>query len=374
MYIQREIMDDIMTRMKRHEKFSDFFVPIDEQTEFRDATYFLRGDAAFIFSEGYCHAPDRPLKERRVVSHIVFVPQRGEVPAYTKKKLFGQEYENITKGIMNTQPLHMFYPLQLKRYLEIDPSLDVEKPAYARYKALIPVDSLLGYFPHRNSLQAIFARAGGDDSARRIKGAIEASAGLLGISPEQFGISGSLSLGTYENPHDLDVVIYASVKEVRRIVDFLYRLTATDEKRKVFEFGKYWPIRYWEWVGGDKLMFCPFFSYIDLDECPLRDFTCEEIGGVTLEGRVADHTHNAYNPTVLGLEKVALDGKNRSGQLRLILYHGGERGDYVEGDRIAGKGTHVLIRTFKGTGAARRQSDEYEAVLTTNIGDVHKAE
>jgi len=365
-------MNDAVTRMRTHEKFINFFLPIDDKTEFRDATYFLRNDGTFIFSEGYCHTPDLPLRERQVVSHIVFVPQKGEVPEYTKKQIFGQPYENVTKGIMNTQPLHMFYPLQLKRYLEIDPSLDVEKPPCARYKALIPVDSLLGHFPHRHSLRAIFARAGEDESARRIKEAIEASAGLLGITPEQFGISGSLSLGTYENPHDLDVVIYASAREVRRIVDFLYRLTATDEKRKVFEFGKYWPIRYWEWVDGNKLMFCPFFSYSNLDECPLRDFTCEGIGPVALEGRVADHTHNAYNPTILDLEKVALNGKGRSGHLRLILYHGGERGDYVEGDRVVGEGTHVLIRAFRGTGAARRQSDEYEAVLTTNIGDVRK--
>jgi hypothetical protein len=211
----------VIDGMKRHGKFGDFFVPIDEKTEFRDATYFLRNDGTFIFSEGYCHAPDHPLMERRVVSHIVFVPQKGEVPEYAKKQIFGQPYENLTKGIMNTQPLNMFYPLQLKRYFEIDPSLDVERPPYARYKAMIPMDSLLGHFPHLHSLRAIFARAGEDESARNIKGAVEASAELLGITPEQFGISGSLSLGTYENPHDLDVVIYASVKEVRRIVDFL---------------------------------------------------------------------------------------------------------------------------------------------------------
>lgn len=359
--------------LRKHPKFNEFIVPIDKKAEFRDATYYLRNDGTFIFGEGYCHTPDRPLRERRLVSHIVFVPQIGEVPVYTKKQLFGMPYENITKGVMNTQPLHMFYPMQLKRYLEVDPSLDVEKPPYAKYKALVPVDSLVGHFPHRHSLRAIFARGeAGDESARRIKEAIEASADMLKITPEQFGISGSLSLGTYENPHDLDVVIYASVKEVRRIVDFLYRLTATREDRKVYEFGKFWPIRYWEWVDGDRLMFCPFFSYIDLDECPLRDFTCEEIGKVSFRGRVADHTHNAYNPTILELEKASLDGKSYPGNIRLILYHGGERGDYVEGDKVMGDAAQVLIRTFRGNGAQRRRAGEYEALLTTNIGEVRK--
>ncbi|MDD5557993.1 MAG: hypothetical protein PHN82_12215 [bacterium] len=367
-------MNPIIERLKKDGKFPQFILPVDERTEFRDATYFLRNDGTFVFSEGYCHAPDRPLAERRLVSHIVFIPQAGEVQSYAKKQLFGQAYENITKGIMNTQPLHMFYPMQLRRYFEVDPSLDVERPPYARYKAMVPADSFIGHFPHRHALKAIFRRGEeGDESARRIRESIVASAELLGITPEQFGISGSLSIGTYENPHDLDVVIYASVREVRRIVDFLYRLTATREDRKVFEFGKFWPIRYWEWVDGDRLMFCPFFSYIDLDECPLRDFTCEAVGTVALTGRVADHTHNAYNPTILELEKVTLDGKGRAGTLRLILYHGGERGDYVEGDRLIGEATLVRIRTFAGTGDGRRRTGEYEAALTTNIGDVRKA-
>lgn len=367
-------MDPVIDRMKKHEKFSDFFVPVDEHTEFRDATYFLRADGTFVFSEGYCHAPDRPLLERRLVSHIVFLPERGqEVPDYAKKMIFGERYENLTKGIMNTQPLHLFYPLQLKRYLEVDPALDIPRPPYARYKALVPVDSLIGHFPHRHGTKAIFKRGeAGDQPALSIKQAVEASAELLGLSPDRFGMSGSLSIGTYENPHDLDVVIYGTVREVRRIVDFLYKLTATKEERKVFEFGKYWPIRYWEWVDGRKFMFCPFFSYLDLDECPLRDFTCEKIADVAVEGRVSDHTHNAYNPAVLELEKVKINGKSRSGTMRLILYHGGERGDYVEGDGVIGRGNHVLIRTFRGSGSSRRQREEYDAVLTTNIGDVRK--
>ncbi|MCX6355840.1 MAG: hypothetical protein NTZ78_13205 [Candidatus Aureabacteria bacterium] len=367
-------MDSVIQKMQKHEKFADFFVPIDGATEFRDATYFLREDGTFVFSEGYCHEPDRSLRERHLVSHIVFVPERGQkVEDYAKKTIFGEPYENLTKGIMNTQPLHLFYPLQLKRYLEIDPSLDVEKPPHAKYKALVPMNSILGHFPHHNGMRKIFSRAeGGDESARSIRVAVEASAELLGIPVERFGISGSLSIGTYANPHDLDVVIYGTVKEVRSIVDFLYKLTAEKEERRVFEFGKYWPIRYWEWVGKRKFMFCPFFSYINLDECPLRDFTCEKISDVAVEGTVVDHTHNSYNPSIMELEKVTLDGKGFRGNLKLILYHGGERGDYVEGNRIVGRGNHVLIRTFKGSGASRTQREEYEAVLTTNIGDIGK--
>jgi hypothetical protein len=366
-------MVETIDKLKKSGKFGDFAVPISEKLEFRDATYFLRNDGTFIFSEGYCHFPTQPFHERRIVSHIVFIPQVGVIPDYAKKQLFGQAYENITKGIMNTQPLHMFYPLQLKRYHEVDPSLERSKPAYAKYKALVPVSSMAAYFPHINSMQAIFKRGdAGDEKAFRIKKAIYASAELLGISPDRIGMSGSLSLGTYENPHDLDVVIYGTVREVRRIVDFIYELTAEKEERKVFEFGKHWPLRYWEHVDGEKFMICPFFSYLDLHECPLRDFSCEHLGSASFEGRVCDHTHNAYNPSILMLDEVKMNGKSRADAMRLILYHGGERGDYVEGDRVVGEVAHVLIRTYEGSGDERKEKEEYEALLATNIGEVKK--
>ncbi len=360
-------------RMRQSDLFSDFIVPMEDYTAFRDATYFLRHDGNFIFSQGYYHPVDPQSGERLLTSHIIFTPQRGEIPGYARKKIFGQAYENVTKVIMATQPPELFDRFQMEEYLKVDPSLAGPRPYWATYKVFVPVSSFVGCFPTRHSLDAIRRRAGGGDGrARRIKRAIEASAERLGISPEQYGMSGSVSLGNYESPHDLDVVIHGTISEVRRIVEDLRRLTARDEDRRVIESGKFWPIRYWEEVDGHRTMFCPFFSPLDPDEFPLRNFSCEERGMVRIEGRVCDHTFNAYNPTILGLEGVKIDGKNRKGELRLILYHGAERGDYLEGDRIEGRVMLAGIRTWRGEGAQKRPDGEFEAVIASTCGEVGK--
>ena len=360
-------------KLQQDKLFSEFLVPIDERVEFRDATYFLRRDGTFAFSQGYCHPAVQPGGDRLIVSHLIFVPQRGDIPDYAKKELFGQPYENITKVIMETQPPELFDHYQMAEYLKIDPTISGPRPAWARYKVFVPLSSMVGYFPTLHSLQAIFRIAeGGDEKADRIKRAIEISADRLGITLEQYGMSGSVSLGNYFKPHDLDVVIHGGVEEVRRIVELLRELTSREEERQVHEFGKFWPIRYWEEVDGEKVMICPFFSLLDADEFPLRDFSAEELGKVEIAGRVADHTFNAFNPTILILDQVKLDGKDRSENLHLILYHGVERGDYWEGDRIEGEGIHTIIRTFQGLG--REPAGEFEAIVAPTMGGIGKAE
>ncbi len=360
-------MAGVVEKLQEDELFSEFMVPIDDKIEFRDATYYLREDGTFVFSQGYCHPPAPYGKDRLIVSHLIFVPQRGDIPDYAKKVLFGQAYENITKEIMENHPPELFDRYQMAEYLKIDPELAGPRPEWAAYKVFVPLSSMVGYFPTRHSMEAIFRIAeGGDEKAGRIKRAIESSAGRLGIAPEQYGMSGSVSLGNYFNPHDLDVVIHGTVPEIRRVVELLRALTAREEERQVHEFGKFWPIRYWEEVDGEKVMICPFFSLLDPDEFPLRDFTAEELGQVEIEGRVADHTFNAFNPTVLGLEDVKIDGEPRPSVARLVLYHGVERGDYWEGDRIEGEGTHTIIRTS--------QDGEFEAVVAPTMGGIKKVE
>ena len=363
-------MNPIIERMKENEKFKRFLVAVDEKEDFRDATYFLRDDGSFIFSEGYCHGIEKPRGERKIVSHIVFAPWNAARPApeYAQKMLFGQKYENVTKEIMTTQPLDRFYPMQLKRYIDVDPAqAEHPRPIYARYKAMIPLASIVGCFPHRHSLQAIIAKADEDPSARSVKIVTEHTAELLRIGAEQIGISGSLSLGTYKNPHDLDYVIYGTASQVKRMVNFMYSLTDTDEKRRVHEFGKYWPIRFWDWAGKEKFMVCPFFSYIDPEEAPLRNFDCENLGEATVEGRIADHTHNAFNPSVLILEEAKLNGKEHPPITRFILYHGGERGDWREGYRVSVKGYHVRIVSYRVRNGQRQKKEEFEAVLVNNL-------
>jgi len=366
-------MNQTIEKIKESPDFPDFFRPRDDNADFVDATYFLRRDGTFIFSEGYYHSRENPLPERKLVSHIVFVPldRRRGAPDYAHKKIFGQDYENITKEIMSTQPLDRFYPCQLQRYQEIDPGQkEIPRTVWNRYKSLVPLQELIGCFPARASLQAIMKRGGQDPAAAKVKTIAEHTAELLEVELSRLGISGSLSLGTYLNPHDLDFVIFGTAGEVKRIVNFMYRLTDTDDRRKVFEFGKYWPIRFWDQAGKERFMVCPFFSYLDPEEAPLRNFDCVELGEAVLEGEIVDHTHNAFNPSVLMVEGCRLNQRPYPHITRLIFYHGGERGDWREGYRFRAKGNHVRITAYSLRNGRREKKEEFEALLVNNLDQV----
>jgi hypothetical protein len=368
-------MPDIISKLRENPKFHRFLEPVDLSADFRDATYFLRNDGTMVFSEGYYHGIEKPAEEREVLSHIVFVPwnERRPGPDYSKKDIFGQLYENITKEIMNNQPLDRFYPLQLERYIEVDRSQrEKKRPVYGRYKSLVPVADLIGCFPTRHSLKAIIAKSGEEEAAENIRVVTEHTAELLGIEVGQIGISGSLSLGTYTDPHDVDYVIHAKAAEVKRMVRFMHKLTDSDEKRRVREFGKYWPIRFWDWAGGKKFMICPFFSYLDPEEAPLRNFDCEDLGAAEITGRIVDDTHNAFNPTCLLIDEVKLDGRDYPEITRLILYHGGERGDWREGYRFWARGNRVRIETYRIEDGMRSPAEEFEALLVNNLDQVKK--
>jgi len=368
-------MNPIIDELKKNPDFDRFIRPIDESQDFRDATFFLRDDGSFIFAEGYYHQIEKPRQERKVLGGIFYIPLLPEssAPDYTIKELFGQKYENFTKEIMLSQPLERLFPLQLERFCKIDPfQKEVERPVYAPWKGLVPLTSLIGCCPHRNSLRAIMEKAGEDPDASNVKTIAEQTADLLGIDISQLGISGSLSLGNYIQPHDLDFVIYASAPEIKRIVRFMYSLTDRNDERKVYEFGKYWPIRFWDWAEGEKFMVCPFFSYLDPEEAPLRNFDCEDLGPAQVTARISDDTHNAVNPTVLGVEEVKLDGKDYPPITRLIIHQGAERGDWREGYRVSVTGRRVRVKTYRVENKERKPKEEFEAVLQRNLGDVKR--
>ena len=368
-------MTDVIARMRENPKFHRFIQPVDTSIDFRDATYFLRKDGTMVFCEGYYHGIEKPLEERQVLSHIVFVPWNKQKPGpdYSRKDIFGQLYENITKEIMSNNQLDRFYPLQLERYQAIDPTQrDKDRPVYGLYKSLVPVSDLIGCFPTRHSLKAIIAKSGEEEAADNIRVVTDHTAELLGIETDQIGISGSLSLGTYVDPHDVDYVIYGTAAEVKRMVRFMQNLTDTEEKRRVREFGKYWPIRFWDWAGGEKFMICPFFSYIDPDEAPLRNFDCEDLGTAEISGRIIDDTHNSFNPTYLIIDEVKLDGQDCPDITRLILYHGGERGDWRDGYRFQARGNRVQIKTYRMEEGKRKPQEEFEALLVNNLDQVKK--
>jgi len=356
--------------MRNHRDFEDFVTPLPTDRDLIDATYFLRNDGTLVFSEGYYHEAEKPMDQRRLISHIVYSPLTSSTnpPEYTLKTLLGVQFENITKEIMSNNPLVDFYPLQLERYIELDPAqAEQRRQGFCRYKAMVPVGELVGVFPTLNSLRTIISRADREATADNIRVIAEQTATLLGIGLDRIGISGSLSLGCYDDPHDLDFVIYGTAEEVAGMVAFMQDLTDREERRRVYEFGKYWPIRFWDYHGNERFMVCPFFSYLDPEQAPLRNFDCEEVGEVEFSARIANDAHNAFNPTVLDVEEVKTEGPGKGEASRVVLYHGGERGDWRKGARIQGRGTRCLIGTYRMKNGVRTALDKFPAIMINNL-------
>ena len=139
---------------------------------------------------------------------------------------------------------------------------------------------------------------------------------------------------------DFDVIFRGELEENHRVLDRIYRL-AEEPARKVFEFGKLWPMR----IFHLDYLLCPFFVYQDQQQAPLCRAKVELIEA-NVEGTalVADDTHNAYLPIYLGLGEVEIKGHDYP-RLDFICYDGSIRGEYHRGDRIRFQGRLLKITT-----------------------------
>lgn len=312
----------------------DYIVPIGElKSDVWDSTYFMRGDDSFVFCEGYCHP------EGSLYGKIIYYPKE---PGNTS--IHGRPYECITKRVVDDETIYVSHPDQITRQCELDPSLDRERPAYARYELEFPMRDFKGFFDCGNSLRVAMQRYPRIDQAARD------TSEILGIPLERMGVTGSLAYGVYDpDDEDFDVVFYGTVEENRRIVSKIYDLTR-DPARQVIEYGKLWPMRFF----NNKVLVCPFFVYSDLNEIPLKDFSIEILKAeVAATGHVHDDRHAIYMPAILGLDNVVVDGE-KCAPLPLIIYDGALRGDFKMGDKVKCDG--MLVRVTRGL-------EEFEALL-----------
>ena len=336
---------EIVERIKRHPDFADFIVPMSGLGEIRDATFFLRGDGLLAFSEGYCHPGGK------LVGNIIYIPdERGS------KTFFGVPYGSIIKKYAEGEgdDEWVTFKDQLEIYRRIDPSTQSDKPVFAENKCVFDLNDFIGFAPHLRSLEIVRSRV------PRIDETIRSIASLLGISPEQIGCTGSMAFGNLASVHDLDLVFYVSMAEAGRIISTIYEVTK-DPKRQVFEMGMLWAIRFLDDEGN---VICPFFSYADPEDIPLRRFECEVTAeGITAEATVRDDSHTGFMPTFLPLAGAHYDGGQLAEGAPLIIYHGGKRGEYRRGDRVRARGRIVRVTT---------PSDSYDAVLVTDMGNTEK--
>ncbi|MDP8215444.1 MAG: hypothetical protein RAO92_08370 [Candidatus Euphemobacter frigidus] len=331
-------------KIKNDTKFKNFVLPMEKLELIRDAMLFIHKDGLILFSEGYYHPAGK------LICNIVYVPDPEG-----KKEIFGRPYRSIIKKEgADGEEEWIDYQDQLDRYRELAPEAQQDKPPFAKYKCQFNRDDLIGFVDHRRSLRIARELSPAiDDSIRKV-------ARRLGIAPESIGATGSLALGNLKTAHDFDLVFYGTVADDWRIVNQIYEIVK-DPRRRVFEMGMLWAIRFYDDWGN---MICPFFSYTDIPEIPLKEFEMEvEEEGVELTGTIVDDRHTFYMPSVLKLAEVEFPGRPKVSELTLILYHGGLRGEYKIGDRVKARGDLVRVTTPK---------ESYLALLSTNLTETEK--
>lgn len=335
---------DFYRQVREDERFRQFVLPLEKLDRIRDAMLFVRRDGLIVFSEGYCHPAGK------LIGNIIYAPD----PEGTKI-IFGRPYRSVIKHKPEGEGEEGWvdYAEQVEIYRRLAPESQADKPVFARYKCVFDLAEMIGFVDHRRSLLA----------AGRLKPEIADSmkkiAGLLGIPAGNIGCTGSLALGNLKTAHDFDLVFYGTVAEGWHVVNQIYEITQ-DPARQVWEYGMFWAIRFYDDWGN---LICPFFSYLDPAEIPLPEFTMEPLGPDTvLTGTITDDTHTFYMPSVLGLAEAALVDGSPAPE-KLILYHGGLRGEYRRGDRVEAAGTPVLVSTPSGA---------YRAFLCTHLNQSRK--
>ncbi len=325
-----------------------FVIPLSElKGGVGDSLYFLRKDKSFVFTQGFCHP------RGGIYCKIIYFPERGGWV-----DIHGREYGTTIKRMVNGKLELIPHDQQLKKHYEIDPTLDPNEkiPCWAEYHVKLPLTEFVGYFDHRKSLPIAM------EMYPQVKDAIGRSSDILEVPIERLGCTGSLSYGRLEEPaDDVDLCIYGTIEQNRKVIEKIQRLVK-DPKRRVEEFGKFWPMRFYH----EDLMICPFFEYLDSTEIPLKELDVEVLReDIKAVGRVKDDTHGIYMPVVLTLDKVEIDGKPYE-DISLIIYDGSLRGEYYNCDTLVMNGAR-LVRV-------RERGKVFEAILVTVSQQIHKAD
>ncbi len=309
-----------------------FLRPVDELAgRIKDSTYFLRRDGCFVFSHGYCH----PTPGQFIGKIIGYPTPEGALD------IWGRRYEVVHKTRVDGKHVAVLNDAQILKQFEIDPTLDpdVPRPLLSDYLLEFPLSDFVGYFDPPDSLRNC------RELYPQVGGWAEETAELLDFPLEKLGVTGSLAYGVIEEADmDFDVIFMGDLEENDRVLKKLLRLSQ-EERHRVFEFGKYWPIR----ICHHGFLICSFFVYQNWEDVPLGEAELElerqDVEGTAL---IIDDFHNSYVPIVLGLGELKIDGEEAS-DLRLICYDGSLRGEYRKGERIAfNQGRLLRVKDRRG--------------------------
>ena len=173
------------------------------------------------------------------------------------------------------------------------------------------------------------------------------------------GVTGPLAYG-WEEDRALNLVFSGTPEENAETARKIRRLTYTDSKRRIVEYGKFWPLR----LAHDGVPVCCFFVYADRGRIPVCGQGIELVREpVEAFGTVVDTLHSLYMPLVLRLGDAYLDGAP-AGEIDLIIADSSLRGEFYPNERV-----HItrgrLVR-LSGNGASA------EAIVALDAGDIEK--
>jgi len=293
-----------------------FLIPIsDFKGPVMDSTYFLKNDGSFVFAEGYCHPRDA------FWGMIIKYPLAGG-----HIDIFGREYSWTHRVVVDGELMMLPNNEQVENQFKVAPELRAfqgEKPPYARNFIKFPLSDFSGYFDARHSMRELRKDYEWMDKA------VRETCDLLQWNQEETGVTGSLAYGRVED--DIDLMFIGSPEENAAVARKIRRYVASNPKARVFELGKYWPLRFYY----AETLICPFFRYAEPDQIPLLECGMEIVEeGVSLEATVVDDTHNLYLPAIVGLTDLRREDGSTEDEMELIVYNGALRGEIWEGDRI----------------------------------------
>lgn len=314
-----------MTNLKILNSISDFLVPIQEMKNYiTDCTYFLHKNGSFIFAEGYNQPDDI------IIGNVIYYPNNKGHNNY-----YGHIYASMNKQMINGELERISHDDQYKKHLTLDMDLIPHEnlPVYAKYRMGFPKKDIIGFFEHKKALTKCYS------TNKSIQTAIDDVKKFLNIPQDRLGVTGSLSFGIFSEVHDdIDIVWYGSVEE-NRLIEKRIRALVKNDTNKVFEFGRFWPIRFFY----NKIMFCSFFCYSNPKDSPLYDFSVkileDKISGY---GTVSDDTHGIYMPLFLEMKNVKTNTDSYD-KINLIIYNGFLRGEYQNNNKLKFNGKLVEL-------------------------------
>ena len=317
----------------------------------RDRDFIKTKENLLFCIVGYLHPPDK------YTAYLKYIPsKRGKWGS-------SQRYRRILK-----------YYHAIKVYETID-FLSKYYPHYVHYcpvrkikMSMVPKDMVTRYYNSQERLAEIINSDERDKLEEEVKGLVERLEEISGLSPENFGVTGSILTGIH-NPHfsDIDLTVYG-IKESLLLKEVLIelkddplirRLTLPKLKEMARKISRHFDIswndawniacRRWNYgyFGERYFSIHPVRKY---EEITYRygDEVYEPLGVIEGEANVSDASESLFLPAIYRIEDVHTN-RDVSDLRMIVSFEGLFSGICDEGEKIRFKGKLEKVLTRDGS-------------------------